>query len=90
MSKKYPDEGTFPNQSGEVLDRSGIKDSGYLDKKGTPYGQTVTPSSISGHIFNQLPPGDNIGEQMVSDVKRTDNMKTKYVTDLSYPGDGQA
>jgi hypothetical protein len=88
MAKSYPDEGTFPSSGGEVLDRAGIKDTGYLDKKGTPEGQRVDPSGISGHIFNQLPPGDNIADQMVADVKGTDSMKVKKVTDLGYPGDG--
>lgn len=85
---KYPDEGTFPNSGGEVLDRAGIKDAGYLEKKGTPMGQSVTPAGVSGHIFNQLPPGDNIGDQSVSDISRTDSMKVKKVTDMGYPGDG--
>lgn len=85
---KYPDEGTFPNSGGEVLDRAGIKDTGYLEKKGTPMGQSVTPTSVSGHIFNQMPPGDNIGDQSVADIKRTDSMKVKKVVDMGYPGDG--
>ena len=88
MAKKYPDEGTFPSSGGEVLDRAGIKDVGYLDKKGTPSEFSASPSGVTGHIFNQLPPGDNIGDQEVSDVGRTDTMKVKEVTDMSYPGDG--
>lgn len=85
---KYPDEGTFPTSGGETLDRAGIKDTGYHDKKGTPQGQSVTPSGVSGYIFNQLPPGDNINDQSVADIKRTDSMRVKKVTDMGYPGDG--
>ena len=85
---KYPDEGTFPNSMGEVLDRAGIKDAGYHDKKGTPSGFSASPTGMTGHVFNQLPPGDNIGEQAVSDISRTDNMKVKEVVEMSYPGDG--
>lgn len=85
---KYPDEGTFPSSGGEVLDRAGIKDAGYLDKKGTPSAFSANSSGMTGHVFNQLPPGDNIGDQKVSDVKRTDSMKVKEVVNMSYPGDG--
>ena len=85
---KKPDEGTLPSSGGEVLDRAGIKDTGYLDKKGTPSGQGVTPGGITGHIFNQLPPGTDIAAQSVADVKRTEDMKVKTVVAESYPGDG--
>lgn len=85
---KYPDEGTLANVSGPVLDRAGIDDRGYLDKKGTPSGQKVTPDGITGHIFNQMPPGTDIGAQSVADIKRTEDMKLKEVTEMSYPGDG--
>ena len=85
---KYRDEGTFPSSGSTTLDKSGIKDTGYLDKKGTPQGQSVSPTGISGHIFNQLPPGDNISDQLVCDIDRTDTMKVKTVTDMGYPGDG--
>lgn len=85
---KYPDEGTLPSSKGQPLDRAGIQPSGYLDKKGTPQGQSVSPTGVSGHIFNQLPPGTDIGEQSVSDVSRTQSMKIKEVVDMSYPGDG--
>lgn len=85
---KYPDEGSFPASGGETLERSGIKDTGYHDKKGTPQGQSVSPSGVSGHIFNCLPPGDNIVNQEVADIKRTDSMRMKKVVDMGYPGDG--
>lgn len=88
MSKKYPDEGTFPSSIGEVLERAGIKDMGYHDKKGTPESFSASPSGISGYIFNQLPPGDSLEDQKLSDVRRTIDMKVKKVTDMGYPGDG--
>lgn len=89
MAKKYPDEGTIGSSGGEVLDRAGVKDSGYLDKKGTPSGdQRASSSGIGGYIFNKLPPGTGIADQELSDVKRTDDMKVKEVVDMSYPGDG--
>lgn len=87
-SGKYPDEGTLGSVSGPVLDRAGIDDQGYLDKKGTPSGQRVTSDGITGHIFNQMPPGTDIAAQAVADIKRTDDMKVKEVTEMSYPGDG--
>lgn len=85
---KYPDEGTFPRSGGETLDKAGIQDTGYLEKKGTPSGQMVSPTGISGAILNSLPPGDNIGDQAIADIRRTDSMRRKEVTDMSYPGDG--
>lgn len=88
MAKKYPDEGTLPNSEGGVLDKAGIQDSGYLDKKGTPYGQRVTPTGIEGHIFNALPPGSDIADQEVADIEPTERMKIKEVVEMSYPGDG--
>jgi hypothetical protein len=77
---KYPDEGTLGNVSGPVLDKAGISDSGYLDKKGTPSGE--------GARFNKMPPGTNISNQECADIKRTEGMKVKEVTETSYPGDG--
>ena len=85
---KYPDEGTLPGSKGGTLDVAGIQSSGYLDKKGTPSGQTVSASGVSGHIFNQLPPGTDIGDQSVADIARTDRMKVKEVVSMSYAGDG--
>lgn len=89
MAKKYPDEGTLPNVSGPELDKAGIQDTGYLDKKGTPSGdQRVTPTGIGGYIFNKLPPGSDIADQEVADIARTDKMTIKEVVEMSYPGDG--
>lgn len=77
---KRPDEGTLANVSGPVLDRAGIKDTGYIDKKGTPSGMDAK--------FNALPPGTDITNQAVADVDGTMSMPMKTVTDLGYPGDG--
>lgn len=73
-----PDVGTLPSSGGESLDKSGVKDSGYLTKKGTPSG--------SGAKFNKMPPGTNIDDQEVADIR---SMETKsWQGGLSYPGDG--
>jgi len=73
-----PDVGTLPSSGGETLDRDGIKDSGYLDKKGTPSGERA--------MFNALPPGTNIEDQAVADI-REQPMKS-WTGGQSYPGDG--
>jgi len=68
----------FPGAgSGEVLDKAGVDNSGYIVKKGTPYGV--------GAMFNSLPPGMDIEDQENADIRA---MEYKEVTDLSYPGDG--
>jgi hypothetical protein len=72
-----PDVGTLPTTGGPTLDKAGIKDQGYLDKKGTAYGE--------GAMFNMLPPGTDIEDQKTADIRP---MQMKTVTDLGYPGDG--
>lgn len=72
------DVGTLPSSGGETLDKAGIKDTGYLTKKGTPSGNSA--------MFNMLPPGTNIEDQKVADI-RSEEMKT-WSGGLSYPGDG--
>ena len=71
------DEGTLPASEGPVLDRAGIKNSGYLAKKGIP-------SGVNAH-FNSLPPGMDIEDQENADIRE---MPFKKVVDLGYPGDG--
>jgi len=83
---KYPDENTLPGSKGDVLDRAGIQSGGYLNKKGTPSGFSASSSGVTGHIFNQLPPGTDIEDQSVADVKMPS--KVKEVVEMSYPGDG--
>jgi hypothetical protein len=76
-AKGLADENVLPATGGPSLDRAGIQDSGYLDKKGTPSGVDV--------FFNCLPPGMNIEDQYLADIREE---PIKYVTDLGYPGDG--
>lgn len=73
-----PDVGTLPSSGGASLDKDGIKDNGYLTKKGTPSGESA--------MFNRLPPGTNIEDQAVADI-REEPIKF-YSSGLSYPGDG--
>jgi hypothetical protein len=72
------DVNTLPSSGGETLDKAGIKGDGYLVKKGTPFGVDV--------LFNSLPPGTDITDQEVADI-RTQEMST-WKSGLSYPGDG--
>lgn len=71
------DENVLPSSGGETLDVAGIKDSGYLTKKGLPFGPAV--------FYNTLPPGMDIEDQELIDVRV---MPMKTITDLGYPGDG--
>lgn len=75
--KEYADEGVLPSSGGEVLDKAGIMDSGYLVKKGLEFGIDA--------FYNTLPPGMDIEDQENADIRK---MEAKYVTDLGYPGDG--
>lgn len=63
--------------SADMSNKSGFQTDGYIDKKGTPSGPGAT--------FNKMPPGMNITNQEVSDIR---DMPMKTVTDTSYPGDG--
>lgn len=75
---KFADVNVLPKSGGESVDKTGINDSGYLVKKGTPYGVEV--------FFNTLPPGSDITDQEMADI-REEPMKT-YSGGISYPGDG--
>jgi hypothetical protein len=75
---KMPDENVLPSSGGEVLDKAGIKDSGYLTKKGTPSGMEAK--------FNHLPPGMNIEDQQICDIRAQEVLT--YKGGISYPGDG--
>jgi hypothetical protein len=61
----------------DIGEKSGFETSGYIDKKGTPYGEAAK--------FNFLPPGMEIDDQENADIR---SMPYKEVTDMSYPGDG--
>lgn len=78
MADKMPDVNVLPSSGGQSLDKTGIKDSGYLTKKGTPSGE--------GAKFNYLPPGMNIEDQACADI-RGQEMVT-YKGGITYPGDG--
>jgi hypothetical protein len=68
----------FPGSgSGEVLDKAGVNNGGYIVKKNTPYGV--------GAMFNTLPPGMDIEDQENADIR---SMPYHEVTGKSYPGDG--
>lgn len=68
----------FPGAgSGEVLDKAGVNNSGYIVKKNTPYGV--------GAMFNTLPPGMDIEDQELADIRQE---PYKEITGKSYPGDG--
>lgn len=76
--KSTPDVGTLPKSGGGKLDKDGVNDTGYLDKKGTPSGMEAK--------FNVLPPGTNIDDQSVADIRELP-MKM-WGGGLSYPDDG--
>lgn len=77
-SKKIPDVGVLPDSEKMAGgERVGIKDSGYLTKKGT------TGESVN---VLPLPPGMNIEDQPTADINPME-LKT-YGGGLSYPGDG--
>ena len=74
-----PDIDVLPDSSRMAgNEKVGVKDNGYLDTKGTPSGMDAR--------FNELPPGSNIDNQKVADIRP---MELKnYKGGISYPGDG--
>lgn len=78
QSEKTPDVNVLPSSGGKSLDKAGIKNSGYLTKKGTPSG--------NGAMFNYLPPGMNIEDQANADIRA--QKEVNYSGGTSYPGDG--
>jgi len=61
----------------DIGEKSGFQTSGYIVKKGTPQGD--------GAKFNFLPPGMDITNQDITDMR---DMPLKKLTNESYPGDG--
>lgn len=61
----------------DIGEKSGFQTTGYINKKGTPFGETA--------MFNKMPPGMDITNQDVTDQN---NMPMKRVISESYPGDG--
>jgi hypothetical protein len=66
--------GSLKNDIGE---KSGFQVTGYINKKGTPFGESAK--------FNFLPPGMDISNQENVEIN---NMPMKRVVSESYPGDG--
>lgn len=75
----YADVGVLPDSNAMVGNEMvGIKDHGYLVKKNLPYGVNA--------FYNSLPPGEDIEDQEVCDIRR---MPIKvFDRGLGYPGDG--
>jgi len=61
----------------DIGEKSGFQTGGYIDKKGTPYGEAAK--------FNVMPPGMDICNQPVAEFN---NMPMRKLTSESYPGDG--
>ena len=72
------DEKVLPDSGGQSVEKTGVKDSGYLTKKGLVYGISA--------MYNSLPPGSDIEDQEQADI-RTQALHT-WAGGLSYPGDG--
>lgn len=74
---KKPDVKTLPSSGGKTVDKTGVHGEGYLDKKGTPSGESA--------MFNSLPPGTNIEDQKLADIRP---QEFKTIVGLGFPGDG--
>ena len=61
----------------DIGEKSGFITDGYLDKKGTPSGE--------GAMFNRMPPGQEIENQVVAEINA---MPYRKVVEESYPEDG--
>jgi hypothetical protein len=68
----------LPDSGGSTLDKDGIHDEGYLVKKNLPIGVSA--------FYNSLPPGSNIEDQEISDIRK--QPMRFYRSGLSYEGDG--
>lgn len=77
-NNEYADVGVLPSSGGSSLDKDGIQDTGYLEKKGLKYGANA--------FYNTLPPGMNIEDQENIDSRQMP-MKM-FKGGLGYPGDG--
>lgn len=72
------DQNVLKETAMQSLDKSGIKDNGYIVKKGTPFGVSA--------FFNSLPPGMDIIDQEVADIRKQEMLT--YSGGISFPGDG--
>ena len=76
---KKPDVGVLKNSEKMAGNEMvGIKDAGYITKKGTPSGLSAE--------FNYLPPGMDITNQENTDIRSQEMLN--YKGGISYPGDG--
>ena len=76
---KKPDVGVLPTSEKMAGNEMvGIKDAGYITKKGTPSGLKAE--------FNFLPPGMEIEDQENADIRSQKQLD--YKGGMSYPGDG--
>lgn len=77
--QKVADEEVLPDSSEMVGDeRVGTRNNGYLVKKNLEFGVNA--------FYNSLPPGMDIEDQEVCDIREMDLVV--YDTGLGYPGDG--
>jgi hypothetical protein len=76
---RYADTGILADSAHmEGNEMVGIKDSGYLTKKGLVEGGANV-------MLHSLPPGMNIEDQENADIRK---MPMKTITAMGYPGDG--
>lgn len=76
--QEYADESVLKKTAQTSVDDAGINNTGYLVKKGTPYGVNA--------FFNTLPPGMDIEDQELADIRK---MELKDIVDhTGYSGDG--
>jgi len=72
------DENVLARTKQPSVDDAGINNTGYLVKKGTPYGVNA--------FFNTLPPGMDIEDQEIADIRK---QELKDIVDhRGYSGDG--
>lgn len=72
-----PNVGGMESLHNDIGEMSGFQTSGYIDKKGTPYGEAAK--------FNFMPPGMDISNQENSDQRA---MPLRKIIAESFPGDG--
>lgn len=72
-----PNISDMQSMQNDIGEASGFQTSGYLNKKGTSYGE--------GAKLNQMPPGMDISNQDNADIR---SMELKKITPSGYEGDG--
>lgn len=71
-------DSVVPRSGGEVLDKAGVNNNGYITKKGLVFGADA--------MYNTLPPGMDIEDQETADIREMP--EKSYKGGMSYPGDG--